>query len=125
MQHTINNAHSRRHRVAATLFDLCVSSQLPWRSLQDRSRGQQAGTGFSGTSLPFRRDLKTRVNIPWLQRPLARMFKAGFLPVLWLTIFRDQGHASHTWMEIYKWTLRVRHMLPTPVIHDCCIGRDC
>lgn len=43
----------------------------------------------------------------WLQRPLARMFKAGFLPVLWLTIFRDQGHASHTWMEVYKWMLRV------------------
>lgn len=39
------------------------------------------------------------------------MFKAGFLPVLWLTIFRDQRSASRTWTQVYKWTLRVRYFL--------------
>lgn len=42
------------------------------------------------------------------QRPLARMFKTGFLPILWVCIFRAQRSASYTWMEVYKWTLRVR-----------------
>ena len=42
------------------------------------------------------------------------MFKAGFLPVLWLCIFRQQGNASYTWAEIYKWTLRVGRIL------SCC-----
>lgn len=35
------------------------------------------------------------------------MFKAAFLCVLWVCIFRDQRSASYAWMEIYKWTLRV------------------
>jgi hypothetical protein len=43
-----------------------------------------------------------------MQRPLARMFKTAFLPVLWVCIFRDQRDASYTWQEVYKWTLRVR-----------------
>ena len=43
-----------------------------------------------------------------LQRPLARMFQTAFLPVLWACIFSGQRGASHTWQEVYKWTLRVR-----------------
>jgi hypothetical protein len=42
-----------------------------------------------------------------LQRPLARMFQTAFLPVLWACIFSGQRNASHTWQEVYKWTLRV------------------
>ena len=43
------------------------------------------------------------------------MFQTAFLPVLWACIFSGQRDASHTWQEVYKWTLRVR---PQDI---CCI----
>lgn len=62
------------------------------------------------------------------------MFKAGFLPVLWLCIFRNQSNASYTWMEVYKWTLRVSSFTlhdgilklarsPSCICHKCCLLR--
>ena len=57
---------------------------------------------------PVAEPLALKLKVCTLQRPLARMFQTAFLPVLWACIFSGQRNASHTWQEVYKWTLRVR-----------------